>query len=825
MSTLLNNAAQISTEAQPLVLLRSDTGEVLLPLTAEKVTVGSGQSCTLRLTDAGVRPLHCLITNGEHAITIRRWADGTLLNGEAFSEAELQPGDRLTIGPVELTLESPTSEPEELGSPTLALSQQVSEQTEEYTEQVSEEQAEPADEAEPDIAAATVDRESVDLHRNRAKRLLTELRKTRREAAELQELMDRLNNQLDEYQTERLTLVQQRVDLQTQCNELIQERDELQQQRDALAGQIESLSAQLTSTRQELEALSESHRTGEAEFANRMAELEQQVTDRNDLVLDLRNELELLREELTNLSLQANDRESTQDQQMVETHAEPAGPTSVIESLLREVADRSAVEATSEPDEAAFGFGTSVSAITEQPTSPVEEPTPAPLAEDSIEDLRSAYGDVEEAPESLTLADAEPVSGDTEVASEWSPASCFGPIANPQPGLLTEPVSLSQPEAGLWDIEVKGAEPVAESFPTAETLSAEVASETTPATQAMPIEFATDSSVCEEPNTDEEAIWNRLHDLRAVASERLHHEIEEYDESHATEAGASPMVEEPEATPEESIDEPTTVTDLFDPPAEAEEPASQHEEPVSFVERYKHLLDEDGPEESFVRDPEPEPAPEPARIPLPEPQAMDDGEEESIEEYMAKMMNRLRGGSDPQPVPSKKPQVSEKPQVTSTQQMELAKEKPICTLAESLAKKGERSTEVLAPQQPLGSLEEMKSSSRLIPTTDMNALRDLANNSAREAIQTANSRQAREDATVNLLMGGIGLFSGAYLVWYSKLELSVLLVTGLFALAGAGYWIYRTLCTLKTPVGEASAERIESVVQGAVDSNDTQKTL
>jgi len=73
----------------------------VIRLHAEKCTIGSGPRCTLRLRARGVRPLHCLIVRGPAAAVIRRWHPDTRLNGRAFTESLLSPGDRLSVGPLE----------------------------------------------------------------------------------------------------------------------------------------------------------------------------------------------------------------------------------------------------------------------------------------------------------------------------------------------------------------------------------------------------------------------------------------------------------------------------------------------------------------------------------------------------------------------------------------------------------------------------------------------------------------------------------------------------------------------------------------------------
>ena len=71
-------------------------------LTSAKCTIGSGPHCTLRLRARGVLPLHCLILRGRAATVVRRWATDTRLNDRSFADAVLSPGDRLSIGSIEL---------------------------------------------------------------------------------------------------------------------------------------------------------------------------------------------------------------------------------------------------------------------------------------------------------------------------------------------------------------------------------------------------------------------------------------------------------------------------------------------------------------------------------------------------------------------------------------------------------------------------------------------------------------------------------------------------------------------------------------------------
>jgi hypothetical protein len=82
----------------------------IVRLHARKCTIGSGESCTLRLRARGIERVHCLIVRGARGAAVRRWSQRTRLNGGAFLDAPLIPGDRLGIGPLELeVVETPVA--------------------------------------------------------------------------------------------------------------------------------------------------------------------------------------------------------------------------------------------------------------------------------------------------------------------------------------------------------------------------------------------------------------------------------------------------------------------------------------------------------------------------------------------------------------------------------------------------------------------------------------------------------------------------------------------------------------------------------------------
>ncbi len=85
----------------------------IVRLKSHKCTIGAGKYCSLRLRAPGVAPLHCLVVRGRAGAVVRRWAADTLLNHQAFDDAPLLPGDRLSVGPVELEVLGVGADPQQ----------------------------------------------------------------------------------------------------------------------------------------------------------------------------------------------------------------------------------------------------------------------------------------------------------------------------------------------------------------------------------------------------------------------------------------------------------------------------------------------------------------------------------------------------------------------------------------------------------------------------------------------------------------------------------------------------------------------------------------
>ena len=84
----------------------------IVRLQSTKCTIGSGEHCTLRIRARGVQPLHCVLIRKAARTIVRRWAKDTRLNGAPFTDAQLNAGDRLSIGPIEFEVLESGGEPQ-----------------------------------------------------------------------------------------------------------------------------------------------------------------------------------------------------------------------------------------------------------------------------------------------------------------------------------------------------------------------------------------------------------------------------------------------------------------------------------------------------------------------------------------------------------------------------------------------------------------------------------------------------------------------------------------------------------------------------------------
>lgn len=243
------------------------------------------------------------------------------------------------------------------------------------------------------------------------------------------------------------------------------------------------------------------------------------------------------------------------------------------------------------------------------------------------------------------------------------------------------------------------------------------------------------------------------------------------------EVAVEPFVEEDEE-PAPMAAEPAEVIEDAPRPIEAVLPeTNQPPESSSFIDRYRHLL----PDDDEATSAEPVVAPAPIETPF-----VDEGEtaaeDDSIDDYMQKMMERIRGGTA-----APEPSAPALPKAVAPPPTSVAAPAPPAAPIEA------EQVKLASSEAPLSSLDELKPSPRAVSAVDMDQMRMLANQSARQAIDVANVRQTREKITLTLVVSGAVFCCGALAAITAPSALGKQFLLGLLALAGSGWYFVRTL--------------------------------
>ncbi len=90
-----------------LVMFKRDGQRKDFPIGNGTATIGRGQDCTLRIPLLNVSREHCHIIKGDDEVRVKDLAssNGTYVNNRRVTESSLKAGDRLTIGPIVLTVQ------------------------------------------------------------------------------------------------------------------------------------------------------------------------------------------------------------------------------------------------------------------------------------------------------------------------------------------------------------------------------------------------------------------------------------------------------------------------------------------------------------------------------------------------------------------------------------------------------------------------------------------------------------------------------------------------------------------------------------------------
>jgi hypothetical protein len=787
--------------------LRADGRLVELPL--GKTTIGSSPRCSLRIQTPGVQPVHCLIVHGPEGLSVRRWAADTQLNGRPFDDSPLAAGDCLALGGVELELvgaEQVSQQSNDAPMPSVSdaggTCDQLMDSVQESVAAVSELENMPCDIAcdtcEPEIAESEVREPEVASEpalvevpapaaSHGAEAVFRELQaacvisrgRNRKLLAALREKRDRNHE-----------LWQQLVETRDQLADLNRERDDWEQSQIGEDNHLRDWEREVQGLRQEI---------GDLESC--LAEHTRQMTE-------LQQELAATRSSAESLGDAA-----------VRYQAPPMSDVSKYVESVAIVAEEPTIEAAA-PE-------SSLDDSTPALEAPATDWTPAPDRPSSVwsEALTNKASVVEPTPLEIgetndAGADADPWDAPAATSSEWaSPAA--GAEVEPEPARGESGWGSSHHEPHDEDVFGAGAE--------ADALHVEQPVWASEAPVSTPEESTDDVSPFAEFS-----IWKQA----ATEKSSTHSEPESPAAAQVAEespAWGSRTFDEPASVIEvdESIEKPklsNSSANLWSTPAAepeseiaATQPPKPKTEPTSFIDRYAHMFADDAasaPSPSVALSQSPqrlvsEPVVSTTR-PLGQtrkesgiaPAAASD-DEESIELYMSKLLQRVRGESPhvaasqvaPVPVAAREGDATAASSVTSLHEEKAAA--PEADLVEP--ETAEEAAQAMVNWEAIA-----RRAVAAGPPTNLGALRALANESARRAISRHELAKHRRNAVTKAIVATLAGMTSLWLMLDAPNWHDIQFITACGALVVAAYWAGQTYRSLLESLRAAAYDRPEA---------------
>jgi chromosome segregation ATPase len=281
----------------------------------------------------------------------------------------------------------------------------------------------------------------------------------------------------------------------------------------------------------------------------------------------------------------------------------------------------------------------------------------------------------------------------------------------------------------------------------------------------------------------------------------------------------SPAGDAFESPREEATPEPAAFQSAPSAFAAAADPASAPKaEPTSFIERYSHLFADDKPaadaaslqpelRQPLVDDRRPQQRTSaPANTVAP----LSGDDEESIEQYMSKLLQRVRG--DEQPAES-----TAKPQITPAMQAPsgpLGYEPSPMQAEKTMSLSAISLRDSLINGESTASLDgSPRKASMPAPQTDLEALRALANESARRAISRHSFRKYRRNALTKMIVSTLAGVTSLWLMLESPGWLDMQFIAACVSMAIAAYWGAETFRTLLESFRIAAKDETEVEIE------------
>ncbi|QDT75040.1 FHA domain-containing protein [Lacipirellula limnantheis] len=247
-----------------------------------------------------------------------------------------------------------------------------------------------------------------------------------------------------------------------------------------------------------------------------------------------------------------------------------------------------------------------------------------------------------------------------------------------------------------------------------------------------------DSPIAEEPATEEPSADTPVAETPSADAPVAQTPVAQTPVAQ-TPVAQTPVAEAPPATTPRQVDEERSKTSAT--PVETA-PVASDVAPTSFIDKYRHLLeDNDGDSLTPAAPPEIDdeflsPAKAADRtVPA-------DDSDEALDAYMASMMQRMRSSS-------------------SSTLPEPASNTPTAPAAVDASESAPLDYDPSIPFE----IESMKQGRRATASTDLTALREIANTSARSAIATHRKKRKVESAIGKMVVAFTALGTSGYLIW------------------------------------------------------------
>jgi hypothetical protein len=803
--------------------LVDDLGANLADLTDAPQTIGGGPRCSVRLDATGLRPLHCVITPSQDGPVVRRWAAETRLNGRDFTEAALSAGDLLRIGSIDLrvvalpsdlssdlssdwssdlpadetpkpaamktslTDEVPLVQPTKVDTPAIEPVAAAPVAQESLLELEAAVEAEWFDDSAEEIAAAaeivspapvaefdpaipsrllrpwTPEKPVID--QTSSEPLPTD---TETEESSCDDPFAAFGG----FSAEPVQVEETAAVSDTAYGVVLQQPAFVEEAPATVAAETDNDPWRVAPpVAAAVEPVTTFDAAAAAAFGADAVVSENASVD-SSIIDKLRVRATTSRARVSRLvaALRAERRHS-------------AELTSVVTDLATQL--EQALAATDEAGAELARLAAERTATNEDLAATREALESAirraELLEAHVTVLEASLAEISIAPEPSVVADfseqyepAVEATVEDDVESEWDYDADAVPVFADE---VLDDISAetAQDDSFAWrtDLEAEAAEAADEPLWGIERLAA--------TEEPSPID-STWVGVVAEPHPAEPTDEARWDDEPAAAV------IDDAPEAAVEPVAVACEHEEPNATLPESVEAaseyekavPQSIVDLWGA-AEAtiEEPvaAPKPEPQVSFIERFAHLV----PEED-------EPVQRPAAVAaMPTAPASDD--DDSIDDYMRKLMQRVRGTStnEDNPVPARKPTLAAMVSETDDEDRnEPAETQPVEAPP--------------AKHEMLRDISELRRGPAPEAMANMGALRQLANQSARHAIDVAASRQSREKATMRLTVSVISVAVGTLASIVSPSPLDLQFIGGFTSVVVGGWFFVRTVrqCQVRT---------------------------